>query len=276
MKWVSSIVALVGFCVLSSPALGAQEASTWNIAPPPGWVVPSTVTNFNNNRFSATTSGSHAYLLFEEQAQIESQDRYFHSSKVILNASGLQEESSLSTDFDPSYQHLTLHSARIRRGTNRVEQLKPSRVKVVQRERDLDRNVYDGSLSAVIFLEDVRVGDIIDYEYTIHGFNPIHKGRHAGIYNLQWGVPVAMQRYRMFFAKDRKLYVRQHNGAAEPRRSEVNGTNELVWEVADIPAMQWEDSVPRWFDPRPRFEVSEYQTWHEVAVWASSFYSTGQ
>ncbi|MGZ4973624.1 MAG: DUF3857 domain-containing protein [Limisphaerales bacterium] len=225
------------------------------------------------SRLSSKDSAGEGFLLYEREVQTEAQESYSHAAKVILNSSGVQKGSSVSADFDPEYQHLTVHTVRIRRGTNFISELDPSRFKVIQRERDLDRHMYDGSLSAVIFLEDVRVGDIIEYEYTIRGFNPIHKGKFARIYNLQWGVPVATQRYRILYPAGRTLYVRQRNGAPAPRASETKNFKELLWDIGDMPPMVWEGSVPSWFDSTPAIEISEFKTWHDVAVWAADLYS---
>ncbi|MBK6386690.1 MAG: DUF3857 domain-containing protein [Rhodoferax sp.] len=63
--------------------------------------------------------------------------------------------------FDPSYQTLMLHSVSIRRGDRIIPKLSLAAVKVLQREKELDYLIFDGSKTAHIFLEDVRVGDVV-------------------------------------------------------------------------------------------------------------------
>ena len=52
--------------------------------------------------------------------------------------------------------------------------LKPSEIKMIQEEADLDQQLYNGTSAAVIFVNDVRVGDVVvEYAYTITGENPV-------------------------------------------------------------------------------------------------------
>lgn len=278
MKWASSLIALTllcALCVFCLPANAVEDSTNWSIGSRPSWVIdfgklPAT------NRVSSKDSAGELFLVYEEQVNTETQERYCHFAKAILNSSGVQDGSSISVDFDPAYQHLELHSVRVRRGTNSVDELQPSRIKVMQRERDLDRHMYDGSLSAVLFLEDVRTGDTIEYDYTVRGFNPIYKGRVAEIYKLQWGVPVAAQRYRIVSSPERKLHIRQRNGAPAPHLSQTNGFKEYLWDIAETAPAVWEESEPSWFDPTPAIEVSEFETWHDVASWIAPLYVTSR
>ena len=107
--------------------------------------------------------------------------------------------SKISLDFDPSYQHMVIHDVSIHRGTNILNCLQPEKIKVIQQERDLDMNIYNGEVSAVIFLEDVRVGDRIEYSYTVRGSNPIFVGRYVDDFSLQWGDAVAHERFRLLW-----------------------------------------------------------------------------
>jgi len=68
---------------------------------------------------------------------------------------------------DPSFQELIIHQITIQRGTDRMDHLDLSKFKIIQQEADLNRQIYNGALSAVLFLEDVRSGDRIEYAFTL-------------------------------------------------------------------------------------------------------------
>ena len=72
------------------------------------------------------------------------------------------EVEGIEIEFDPAYQSLVLHRVDVIRNTNRLHQLTPGRVRVIQREQELMFDIYDGRLSAVLLIDDLRVGDIVD------------------------------------------------------------------------------------------------------------------
>jgi hypothetical protein len=73
---------------------------------------------------------------------------------------GVQKDATLRMDFNPGYQTLTLYWARIWRGAQHLDRLDTNQVKIVQQEWELDQFVLNGQKSAVLVLNDVRVGDI--------------------------------------------------------------------------------------------------------------------
>jgi hypothetical protein len=74
--------------------------------------------------------------------------------------------------FEPSYQQLSIHFVRVLRGSAVINSLDPSEVKMIQEEDELDQQLYNGTTAAVIFVNDIRVGDVLEYAYTISGDNP--------------------------------------------------------------------------------------------------------
>jgi hypothetical protein len=71
-------------------------------------------------------------------------------------------------------------------------------------------------MTASVFLADVRVGDVIDYAYSLRGHNPVFGQQHFGRFALQWNVPVAWAHSRLLWRLGRELNWRRHNSAAEP------------------------------------------------------------
>ena len=104
----------------------------------------------------------------------------------------------------PSYQTLTFHSVRILRENKVIDQLNLSKFKTIQQESELSRHIYDGSLSSVLFLEDVRKGDVIEYSYTITGFNPIFQGKYSATYDVDFEVPVGSFYYKLIVPNGRR------------------------------------------------------------------------
>ena len=70
-------------------------------------------------------------------------------------------------------------------------------MKTVQQEKELDRSVYNGSLTALFLLDDVRKGDIIEYSYSVISFNPVFNNRYSTTLETQYEVPVAHLYYKI-------------------------------------------------------------------------------
>src|SRR5262249_34648863 len=99
----------------------------------------------------------------------DSHERYARWATQILDESALQRASQLTVEFDPSYETVILHAITVLRGGERLNRLQPNTIKVVQREPNLEAQMYDGRRSLVMFLEDMRVGDVVDSEATVSG-----------------------------------------------------------------------------------------------------------
>ena len=96
----------------------------------------------------------------------------------FLTENGVEEGARISITFDPSYETVTMHRLIVHRDGKAVDRLARQEIKVIQREERLDWHLYDGRLSAEVILEDIRVGDVLEYAYSIHGSNPIFGGRY--------------------------------------------------------------------------------------------------
>jgi hypothetical protein len=153
----------------------ASEISAAKFAPPSSWVKPQFFNQQSSTNLLDSSADQHL-LLLEQQINALENETFFHSVRQILTVAGVQNGATLTIDFNPSCQSLTLHWARIWRGTQHLDRLDTNNVKIVQQERDLDQSVLNGEKSVILVLDDVRVGDIIDYSYSIQGENPVFAG----------------------------------------------------------------------------------------------------
>ena len=95
--------------------------------------------------------------------------------------------SDLNVEFDPSYEQLAFHAISIHRpGQSQVINQLPGDIRTVQREESMDRYLYDGSLTAIVNLADVRVGDIVEFAYTKKGYNPVYDGYYSTRINFNY------------------------------------------------------------------------------------------
>jgi len=270
---IRSVVLALAIILLPCPVFAQLAATTFKTGRPPSWVMPAASEPLESTEASQGAGGQ-VFALFDTQANAAKGEAYLHVVKQITDPSGVQNGSNLEFSWDPSYQELTIHAITIERGTNRLNRLEPAKFKVIQQETDLNRHIYNGTLAAVLFLDDVRVGDRIEYSYTLRGENPSLKGRYSEVFSLGWAVPVGHRQIRLLWPKDRPIHVRVHGSRAEPAVHEQEGAKEYVWDLHQLPAVSTEDQIPSWLIAYPWIQVSEFASWAEVATWVAEHFVT--
>src|SRR5262249_11519260 len=148
--------------------------------------------------------------------------------------------------FEPSYQSLAIHFIRIIRAGQSMNALEPPAIKIVAKEDDLDEQIYNGTLAAIVFLKDVRAGDIVEYAYTISGTNPIFVGRFADRFNLADTEPIQTLRIRLLSPGGRTLYFRNQGTEVAAKSATYEDGKEYLWEQTGVPGVEGEDSTPDW------------------------------
>lgn len=265
-------------CLLFAWTVSTGEGAapkSFEVGPPASWV----------NIADVPTAGSpkeHAsgldFLLLDQQVRIASGDTYLRRTYQIVSDSGRQNNAQVSLSFDPSYQTLKVHHLKLLRGAETIDKLDVSRFQILQQERDLDRQLYNGTLSAFIILEDVRIGDVIDVAYTLHGRNPVFGDHFIDTSGLGWAVPVRDFRYRLVIPAERNLQTRIH-GSATPQvsaRELDTGEKEMLWKNSHLPTIHPENSVPADYVLYPFLDVSDFATWKDVVDWARPLYGNDE
>ncbi|QSQ19518.1 DUF3857 domain-containing protein [Pyxidicoccus parkwayensis] len=262
---------------LAGPSGAADEASArpFQVQPPAAWVRPVPLEERDLPPSSETSGGIH-HALAETQTRVDGRrvETYSHYARRVLSEAGIENAAEVTVSFDPSYQELTLHGVWLHRGGTRMDVLDPAAVKVIQQERELEQRIYNGTLSALIFVRDVRVGDVIEYAFTRTGANPIFDGRYLAVADVGYGVPLAHWRYRLLWPASRTLHVKNHGTELSPTVTEAGGVREYIWEQRDVAALTVDDALPSWYDPWPWLQFSEFEDWAAVARWAVPLYPT--
>lgn len=256
-------------------AIGAGQAGAadYRLQAAPAWVRPVAVAA---DAPVGKAVGGVEYLLVDQQVRVGSgneRQAYAHHARRVVTDKGLSEVGSFSFDFDPSYQTLSLHSLDVLRDGKRSSRLGHARIKVLQRESDLAQRVYDGSKTVSIDVEDLRVGDVLEWSYTRTGWNPVFKNRQHGYFDLQWSAPVTRQQARLLLPPERRFAFKLQRSSLQAQQAEFEGLREYLWSQQNLQALHREAESPRWFDPYPFVEWSEYGSWAEVAQWAEPLYT---
>ncbi len=259
--------------LLPQMASAASSSPRPRAAPPPSWVEPLVVPT-GGSAPGNEISGGIWYRLWDRQIRVagRSHEAFSHLTRQIVNDAGLDQASQISIDFDPAYQNLTFHWVRISRDGRWLDRLFLPKLEVIQRETELESQVFDGRMSAVVFLEDLRVGDQIDYAYSISGRNPVLGEVYSNSFGVDTGVPVEHLSLRLLWPSQRHLTIRNHGTNIAPTSQQRGGFSELSWVVRDSMPAFAEDSLPKSYDPWGWVEVSEYGSWQQVAQWGEMLF----
>lgn len=164
---------------------GVGQTKNVAISATPSWVksidYPTLVTD------TSMASGGYYDLLVDEQSNQTTQEVYSRYAQLVLSEKGLGNITPISVSYDPSYQQLSFHNITIIRNGTRINQLSLNDIEVLRREQNLERAMYDGDLTAVINLQTLRVGDILEYSFTLKGSNPVFENKFFRNFYFNYG-----------------------------------------------------------------------------------------
>ena len=247
-------------------AVRADDAGQFEVRPAPAWA---DVLHPDLRAARRSVRSGIDGILEDHQVRVAGAnvDEYFRRIRQVLTSAGVQNASEINIDFDPSYERLVIHDVVLIRDGKRIDELTRDDVRIIEKETDAEDRIYDGQLTALLFLKDVRAGDVIDYAWSLEGSNPLLGGRYAGEFDFSAAVPTRLIRHRLIWPAARPLHI-----SKAARVEHLGETDVYVWERRDVPATDREDQTPDWYDPFETLQVSEYATWSEVARWAEALF----
>ena len=264
---------LSAWLLLWSPPVLAGAAQ-WSLGPAPAWVAPLEAPPPVEAPARDASPGSYD-LLYDHQLRVgtSGSDEYFRRVIQVLSPAGVQDASQLSLDFDPSAERLVLHHVRILRGGRDVSGFGAADVTVIRPERESGSDIYSGTLSALVFLRDVRPGDVLDYAYSLLATAPAPPPSFCATLDMGFSVPVARLRHRLLWPATRTLHMANRGEVAPPEIASGTGETSYTWSREDVPAVVDEDDAPAWFEPYAAVDLSEFDSWAAVTRWAADLYA---
>lgn len=178
----------------------------------------------------------------------------------------VEEGSQITIDRPYGTTVLLHHVRRIRAGV--AEDVLDARaVRVIQPEERLGEGLYDERQRVIVFLGDVRVGDILDYAYSLRLPSEGLLAHRSSV----GGFPTHWMRFRAHWDRGRAIAVRTH---ALPSTFAVQRDEDAIRiEAREVVEPAWRMDVPAWFDLVGWVELSEFASWSDVVAWALPHYT---
>jgi len=268
-RWILAALAIFAACFCTF----ADAKAEYRIAPAPAWVVAVDALETARDQSDQSERGEY-YLLVDSQHRSGASGRENFRRYVTkaLTIGGVESIANLHIEFDPAYQELILHHIHVIRGERVISKIENANIRVLQREAELESLIYDGRKSLSIFLDDVRIGDLVDYAYTLSGHNPVFAGKIFGSESLQFNVPVGRIHTRLLLPAISNIKVLAKRTQLKSRISVRDGYREYRWDQRGVAARRVESGAPAWYNPHPGIFWSEFRDWADVAAWAVPLY----
>ena len=215
-----------------------------------------------------------SYLLSDSQVRVidGTKQNYRRYASLLTDSQSLTDNSQLQFSFDPSYQTLNIHQINIIRNGKTLDKLSNAAIKFIQKEEELDSLIYSGVVTALVVLDDVRVGDIIDYSYSAEGINPVYGGKYFGGFPLEWHPSVGLVNIRIIMPKGRPLQYAAYKSDIQPRIIHSGSETEYAWQISNTASIKDDKEYPTWHTAYAWLQVTEYEKWQEVVNWALNLY----
>lgn len=152
-------------------------AERFSIEPPPEWVHQPDI-----QELIAKNSGNGSINVhYSQQYDLESRGMHIRNVYRVDSIEEVKMGSNIEFDLDPVRDRLAVHHVCIvRSGSQVIECAKAEEVRFIQPEEARHSLVFDGRYLAIVLMDDVRPGDIIDVSSTTYNVDPILPGSHFG------------------------------------------------------------------------------------------------
>ncbi len=242
-------------------------------APRPDWASDRSIEPFGADRADEFQYGI-AYLLVDRQ--IRQTDVGFEYARrlsyEVVDRTGLEEAARITATFDPSEDSMSFNFVRILRDGEIIERLDEAEITLLRQEERLDSSLLDGDITALIQLEDVRVGDIIDYSVSGTVESKLWPGELFEILQVEYSVPLAQVYYDVSVPGDQDVTVRSMATDLVPEVTTRGGRRHYRLHVFDPEPVRVQDYTPDDWTPFGMVSVSTMSSWADVVDWAMPLY----
>lgn len=263
--------ALIGALLASTAPAWAGDKPLYQ--PAPDWVKPAVTPDPGNQ-----TAASPAMVLFDQQQRVADGQvwAYVDQATRAVSPQSLTELGTVQLAWQPDAGDLIVHRAEILRGPERIDLMaQGQKFEVLRRELQLEQLMINGTLTATLNVEGLRVGDILRIAYSTTDRDAALKGNAQTIIPLVAApVQAGFARARLSWPAGDKLAWRHHADGPAPKTVVRGGFQELdislpLAKAAEIPA-----DAPARFRKLGIIEASSFADWQAVSRTMAPLYRT--
>ncbi|MEP3890368.1 MAG: DUF3857 domain-containing protein [Hellea sp.] len=239
----------------------------------PNWVELQALPEFPEESLDLIKNGV-AYITKEDRYHVtDTGYKYFYRlAYKVTDRKGLESAAQIQRTFDPELGSLTYNFVKVIRDGKTTDRLPDLSIQELQREDGLSDGLVDGDITSLIHLEDIRVGDIIEYGYSSEYLSPLWPGHFFNNVSISYGVPLASQIYEISVPEDTTLNLDVINSKVRPKISRANQRTTYKYEIKNAAVDKKVSNVPVGVITDPYLLMSTMQSWQEVSEWGVGVY----
>ncbi len=275
--WLVGALGLCGWLLAAAAGARTFHAGGYrfDVDPPPAWVdVLPAPTRWTD------TDGTQGEIwrnwVWDDQIDRRHGGRSQYTDYVYqpMTAEVVADASRYEIGFLPDFEKLTIHRVEVLRDGQWSNRLKPETITLARREARFESDMATGEVTALLVLEDIRVGDVIRISYTIDGDNPVLAGLGADATTLGGRHALQYERYRVTFDPGAKVQVDRDPRIPAEQVADLADGKRITIQAHDLKPISTRGNYPAWFYPAPMVTIVQRHTWKEIADWARGLYPT--
>lgn len=210
------------------------------------------------------------HLLLDNQYRVSESGEQSKFNRYVIkavSAKGLEYVSQINVSYDPSYERISFHGIKVIRDGVVLDKTLDSQFSLDKDDSGNDL-LYDGSLNAFWVVNDIRIGDIVEYSFTRYGQNPVFANAFTADRTLQWQVPIHQQFLRVLWGKSNPLYFKMLNTEQTFSENRLGSETDYQLMVQQQPTLTVSNDAAAWYEPYAKAQFSESKDWLSVVDWA--------
>lgn len=212
------------------------------------------------------------YVLADEQFNTVLKQNFYHYATKAVSNIGLDYTSQIEISYEPSFQKVQIHYIRIYRGGGIIDRTHTSGLKLLKEEADREKGILNDNCTLYANLSEIQEQDIVEYAYSIIGYNKIFNNYFGYSFGFGYTVPVGRITRGVIIDKNTELSILNKNIEIKP---EIFKGKDITyyWVINNCATLKLEDNTPSSYDPYPLVQISNCKDWNEVKKWSKSLFS---
>jgi transglutaminase-like putative cysteine protease len=260
MRYTIGLMFAATATLLAAPAAAKTAKSNQEVAqgPAPSWATPS-----EPLALPATPSGLAFVRAQDTLVHLDANGKstYVAQRIVLLQPQALQL-GNIGIEWNPASGRPTVHAVRIHRGAETIDVLAATGFEVLRREDQLEQAMLSGTLTAVLKVPDLRVGDELEFAYSVPTGDPTLGRQNADL--LMLAGTTLPGRYRLGVSWDpgAEPRIRATDDFSGPIARSANAVEVRIDNPPTLAAPK--DAPPRYGWQRV-IEISDFATWGDLS-----------
>ena len=225
----------------------------------PEWVEKAVVRDFGRRSGAPVTC-----LLRDSRIHVPSRTIYTRTVTRLEGSQAVQQLSRVELPFDPHTRSLVIHSIAIFRNGTLKNMAELDRIEIIRREQGLESGIVNGEVSALLLLKDVRIGDVLDVEFSTVDGGSLFADDISWIVGLSAGYAVGTWSLVWIDREDRQLHIEGSHADIAYSEAAAGGLVTRTWLGRAIPEHEPEAQLPPDIFPYPVLQLTPFNGWGEI------------